>query len=115
MSPSLVVDDLLFVRSLERSRLRIGDIVVYRENGNNIVHRFLFTHRTTREIVTKADRSWYASKPFNEDNLIGVVEYIRREKEDIHFSFFATRVRGLFALAQYALSLVRKRYLAKLN
>ena len=100
MSPSLKINDLLFVREVDPARLRFGDMIVYNEGTDKIVHRFLFRRQKRQELVTKPDRSWRASPPFKEQHLVGVVEYIRRNKKNIRVNATITRPKGVYALIQ---------------
>jgi signal peptidase I len=84
MEPLIRVGDRVRVTKAEPSRLRIGDIVAFRDGQNVIVHRIIGTSRANGQLTFhhRGDDS-AASGKFAANNLIGKVYAIEKDECEI--------------------------------
>lgn len=106
MSPVLLDEDLLLVKPAAAAELRLGDILVYKAEGQFWVHRFLYREARTSLIVSKPDNAWKIDKPFPETSLVGIVREARRNKRRLDFTKgpvkFSAKLIGAFSFLETA-------------
>jgi hypothetical protein len=81
MEPTIRVGDRVRVTRVEPSRLRIGDIVTFRDGQNVMVHRIIATSRTNGQVTFRhRGDDGAASGTFAVGNLIGKVYAIEKDE-----------------------------------
>lgn len=95
MNPILENDDVLVVRALAPSRLRFGDLVIYRSGERFVVHRFLKLSHAGSAMVLKADNSPRLDPPIELDRLVGKVDLVIRAGADRDYASPAARIESL--------------------
>lgn len=95
MSPLLRTGDTICVEPVTAESASVGDILVYKSEGNMVAHRLVRILRRNSRCVflTKGDTFPHIDRPLNESELIGRVCAV--EKFGIRFSL----MRGLFSIA----------------
>lgn len=75
MSPIINPGDTLYVSTIDFNKVKIGDIVVFYENGKCISHRLLF--RLKNKMFVKGDNVAFFDNSVSIQNYIGVVKQIK--------------------------------------
>jgi polysaccharide export outer membrane protein len=75
MSPVLRTGDTIYVESTEAGSLSVGDILVYKSEGNMVAHRLIrILYKNGRYMfLTKGDTFSYVDSPLPESDLVGRV------------------------------------------
>ncbi|MCL5266392.1 MAG: signal peptidase I [Chloroflexi bacterium] len=85
MSPFLRIDDIVWLRPITVSELRLGDIVLFDDNGERIVHRFLKKGEIGDQevLITKGDALPHEDPPISENQLLAKVVRVERGSRKI--------------------------------
>ena len=77
MEPTLSVNDMVYVESVDFAYLQEGDIVTYVAGDNHTVtHRIKSVNRQDRTIITQGDNNEYPDiEPVYAENIVGVVRF----------------------------------------
>lgn len=76
MWPALKRGDLIFVRSVNKSEIEAGDIVVYKNIRGYTIHRVVSINKEKGTLITKGDANNVEDKPITIDEVVGrAVEY----------------------------------------
>jgi hypothetical protein len=82
MVPVLWPGDLVSVERCDSSELRTDSIIVIRQNGKLIVHRFV--HRADDRIVTRGDARPRNDEPVSASDVVGRVKSIQRDGRPVN-------------------------------
>lgn len=69
MWPELKKNDLVFIAKVEKRDLRVGDIIVYKNERGFTIHRIMSIE--TEKLITKGDANNIADRPIRYDEIIG--------------------------------------------
>ena len=107
MAPMLSEGDILLAKKISPETLRLGDIIVYKNQNQFIVHRFIY--RKVEEgnifsIVAKADNLHECDKPFPSNSILGRAIIISKANKQLRintkFWKFASFFIGVMALLE---------------
>ncbi len=98
MYPFLRKDDVITIDKGNINEIKIGDIVVFKNENRWIAHRLIkkCTKNNKKYLLTKGDTCWHTDLLFSENNFIGkVASYSRKSKQyDLNTTIF--KFKGLF-------------------
>ena len=96
--PFLRKDDVITIDKGNINEIKIGDIVVFKNENRWIAHRLIkkCTKNNKKYLLTKGDTCWHTDLLFSENNFIGkVASYSRKSKQyDLNTTIF--KFKGLF-------------------
>jgi ATP-binding cassette, subfamily B, bacterial len=94
MYPVLCDNDQGFVKTVNVSTLRKGDIVVFAQNGKFLAHRLVGIRQDQKGIVftAKGDNNRFSDKPFGKDALKGVITTYFRDGKPRNLNSFYQRL-----------------------
>ena len=69
MWPSLQEGDLIFIRSVPKEELAVGDVVVWQNNKGFTIHRIVKLSANT--LTTKGDANFKEDEPVSYDGVVG--------------------------------------------
>jgi hypothetical protein len=83
MAPFISSGDIVYVRPVEPSALRTGDLLLYRKTGDRLLlHRLLRRYRSSHNgelwIITKGDAAPGLDPPVRVEHILGRVERIEK-------------------------------------
>ena len=88
MWPILGEGDLVFIKGVEKSELKVGDIVVWRNPQGFTIHRI--SRMNEKELVTKGDANFNEDAPVNYDSIVGRTLTLKNKPVRIPYIGFIT-------------------------
>lgn len=98
MSPQLCENDILYFSPCEKSDLRIGDIVVFKENSEAVIHRLV---KYGGDLFFKGDASLVLSPIETVSDIFGVVICYQRGSRTYQLSSYSSLLSFLSVLNSY--------------
>jgi hypothetical protein len=95
MSPLIEMDDTVRIGRVEACKVRIGDILAYRDGQNVVVHRIIDRIRSNREVrfLQRSDTGGPCGE-ITVDNIIGRVLSIQKGEREISLNTTWSRIKG---------------------
>ena len=88
MEPTLKVNEVVFVSPVkDQSSLNVGDIIVYQQEGDLIIHRIIALNEDGETLVTKGDNNNVEDEPIFYTQVKGKLKF--------HLPFVGLIVKGL--------------------
>ena len=98
MLPLLNIGDNVLVQSIEPSKIRFGDVIVFKDLDKFIVHRVIKTYKNERiSFLQKGDNST-AAIIVSGENLIGMVNFVRKRNRLICINHGAWKIFNYFLI-----------------
>jgi len=100
-------DEITFVK---RENFKFGDLIVYRQNSDLVVHRFIRKIRKDNKqlLLLKADAFWKMDTPIEPNTVAGVAIKIKSNGRVIHLDTYSGQLKSLFFLLISYINLIFK-------
>jgi signal peptidase I len=102
MSPVLRTGDIIYVEPVTTKSLSVGDILVYKTEGNMVAHRLvrILRNDSISMLLTKGDTFSHIDSPLRESDLIGRVYAVQKFGMKLHLK------KGMFSIMNRLSSLL---------
>jgi signal peptidase I len=103
MSPLIEINDRVLVKKVNSSEIKLGDIILFKNNGTSVTHRVIrFSRQDGRVLVLqKGDASNYASF-IPSDDVIGKVITIEKNGKFLNLNSYQGRaINGFLGWENY--------------
>jgi len=106
MSPSIRPGELIRITPVDQSRLRSGDVVVFRAGRSFIVHRLVWKKNFVA--VTKGDNNAFCDRQISVFDIVGIVDG-KSSRRALWYYFFRNRIRHYTPMPLKNLAVILKK------
>ena len=79
MHPLLLDGDILYLKKIKFSKIRVNDIITVKEGNHYFTHRVIY--KDTQHLVTKGDNNAVTDSKVYPKNIVGIVQNVKRDKD----------------------------------
>jgi len=107
MFPFLLNEETVRIAPVDQSKLKVGDILVFKSKGHFIAHRLIRIEKNDAVFITKGDFCLHKDAPFTKEQILGKITRVYREHSEFDLERFpAPVINFIFARLSFMLPFI---------